>query len=516
MATLVRPVRRGPVSARQRALPSWTIAVSVAVAVACRIPFIGHAPSPDEAGFLIVGRQWNGAGSSLYGNYWVDRPPLLITIFRLAASTGGLTALRLIGCLAVAGLVVGSARVAGLIGGKQAARWTAVTVTGLSVSLVGYGVNGELLAAPFVVAGFAAVIAAVRATDGRRAAALAGAAGGLAMSALLIKQNFADVAAFGAAAYIIAGLRREIPRRRLYHLIVASTAGALLVLVVIGWWTVLHGTSLSGVFDAMYPFRIKAGHVMAVGGRQHAAFRLNLLLIMAFRTGLAIGLLVVVGHLISRRRPTETAWWALLVATGFGGVSVFLGGNYWVHYLVELIGPAAIAVGVLAARRYRGALAVVTYIGIAAALAWGVAVATPQGSDAKLVGQAVAMSAHPGDTIFAAYGRPNVVEASGLSSPYPYLWSLPTKTLDPQLTALNAVLQSAAAPTYFVTWNGVRSWGLDSAATSELVARDYRPLARVCGHTIYLRKGVARSAPPLPTNCHLISPELASIKEYAP
>ena len=44
-----------------------------------------------------MGAQWNGAGSSLYGNYFVDRPPLLVSIFRCAASLGGITALRLIG-----------------------------------------------------------------------------------------------------------------------------------------------------------------------------------------------------------------------------------------------------------------------------------------------------------------------------------------------------------------------------------------------------------------------------------
>jgi hypothetical protein len=487
--------------------------VAVAIAVAARIPFLGHAPGPDEAGFLIVGRQWDGAGTSLYGNYWVDRPPLLITIFRIA---GGLIELRLIGCLAVAALVVGCARVAGLIGGVQAARWAAVTVAALSISLVGYEVNGELLAAPFIVGGFAAVISALRAADTRRAIIRASTAGALAMSAVLIKQNFADVAVFGAAAFVIAALRREISRRRLLHLVAGFATGALVVLIGMAWWTALHGTSLGGVFDAMYPFRVKAGHVMAVAGRQHAMVRLHGLLLAALRTGLAIVLLVVIRQVVSRRRPTETIWWALLAAICFGGLSVFLGGNYWIHYLVELIGPAAIAIGVLAGRRGRAPRVVVAYAVVAAVLAWGLAVASPQGTDARLVGQAVASSAQPGDTIFAAYGRPNVVEASGLSSPYPYLWSLPLKTLDPHLTALDAVLRGPHAPTYFVTWHGVRSWGLDSAATRELIARDYRPLARVCGHTIYLREGVNRIAPPPPTRCRFISPELRSLKEYVP
>ena len=65
-------------------------------------------PSPDEAGFLSVGAQWQPGGTSLYGDYWVDRPPLLITIFRLAAELGGLVPLRLVGCLATLLAVLGS------------------------------------------------------------------------------------------------------------------------------------------------------------------------------------------------------------------------------------------------------------------------------------------------------------------------------------------------------------------------------------------------------------------------
>lgn len=47
------------------ARPSWTVAAAAAVAVLARLPFIGHAPGSDESGFLLVGAQWNGAGTSL-------------------------------------------------------------------------------------------------------------------------------------------------------------------------------------------------------------------------------------------------------------------------------------------------------------------------------------------------------------------------------------------------------------------------------------------------------------------
>ena len=44
------------------------------------LPFLGVPLSRDEAGLLMVGGQW-GPGLSLYGDYWVDRPPLLVALF---------------------------------------------------------------------------------------------------------------------------------------------------------------------------------------------------------------------------------------------------------------------------------------------------------------------------------------------------------------------------------------------------------------------------------------------------
>ena len=64
------------------------------------LPFLWRPLSPDEGGFLLVASQW-GPGSSLYGDYWVDRPPVLIGLFALADGMGDPWALRVLGCLAV-------------------------------------------------------------------------------------------------------------------------------------------------------------------------------------------------------------------------------------------------------------------------------------------------------------------------------------------------------------------------------------------------------------------------------
>jgi hypothetical protein len=492
--------------------PAWVVVASATTAVVGRLPFLAHAPSPDEAGFLLVGGQWHGTGTSLYGNYWVDRPPLLITIFRLADRLGGLTALRLIGCLAVALVVVGSARVAGLIGGQRAAGWAAVTAAGLCLSplLGGYEVNGELLAAPFTLGGITAVILAVRSTARPRAVLAAVAAGACAMASLLIKQNLADVAVFAAAAFTLSSWRRD--RDRFWSLTLSAIAGASATGLLVAVWTVQHGTSLTGVFDAMYPFRVHADRVQAAGGSQHSIARLTGLAAAAALSGLGLLLLAAVRDVVRHRRR-EPLWTALVAMTAFAVASVLLGGNYWHHYLVELIVPVSIAAGVLATRRGLATRSLVAYVAIAGSFCWALDLTAPQGSTGQTVGQAVAASAQRGDTIVTAWGHADVTYASGLRSPYAQLWSLPVKTLDPSLTGLDSVLTGPTAPTWFVAWNHVRSWGLDTARTSSILAQDYRLAGTVCGRMIYLRAGVDRPAPTVVGDCH---GSMAPLKELRP
>ena len=69
---------------------SWVIAMAVGVCLGW-LPFVGRSLSPDEGGLLTVAGQW-APGSSLYGDYWVDRPPLLIGLFALADGLGGVVA----------------------------------------------------------------------------------------------------------------------------------------------------------------------------------------------------------------------------------------------------------------------------------------------------------------------------------------------------------------------------------------------------------------------------------------
>lgn len=493
----VRPV---PATSAVSDFARYAVPVSAVVAVLARVPFLTRAASPDEAGFLLVGRQWHAGGSSLYGNYWVDRPPLLVTFFGIAADLGGVVPLRLLGCLATVLVVVGSAAVAGRIAGGAAAGWTAAAAAALCVSplLGGLEVNGELLAAPFVVAGISAVLWAMREQREGRAELAAAVAGAATVAALLVKQNMADVGVFAAVAVVVAWRRGELATRRLWRAGTAYVLGAVLILAAMAGWTRLHGTSLVSVFDAMYPFRLQAGRVLATSSHQHATARLWLLLLSWVVSGGAVIMVAVTWALASRRLRGAAAW-GLTATLAFDIVSIALGGNYWHHYLVQLVVPTAVTSGLLVANRLPAIKTILVTALVVAAVAWAAVLPRPGAGAPAAIGQAVGRASVRGDTIITAWGHADITEASGLSSPYPYLWSLPARTLDPKLATLDDVLAGPQAATWIVAWSDITSLGRAGMRTEQLLAERYHPVATMDGRTVYLLNGVHRPSPHLPS-----------------
>ncbi len=178
-----------------------------------RLPFVAQPLSSDESGFMVVASQ-RDPGTSLDGNYWVDRPPLLLDFFSLADHLGGTIALRLLGV----GLVALSVVLAGRIGTfavprGQASLWTPVLTAGTAaVFLVNplFGameVNGELIAVALVLISTERLLHALTATTPRSATWSLVTAGTAAAAAVLVKQNEIDamiltaVLAIGAARH---------------------------------------------------------------------------------------------------------------------------------------------------------------------------------------------------------------------------------------------------------------------------------------------------------------------------
>ena len=256
----------GDTRPRPRSRSFWVIGCAVAITVLARLPLLGLPAWADEAGFLTVGGGWRLGDSpgdlSLYDAYWVDRPPVLITLFGFAERLGGLVALRLLGALAAAVTVVCVAWIANSVAGPRAAKWAAVTGAALLCTPFHWSfmVDAELVSAPFLAAGIGCVISGI-ASDGRRGLLLSAAGGAMAVAAILTKQNMADVFVFMAALVPIGLLLRSISFQTAARHSGAFVAGMIGFGAVVAAWTLAHGTSLGSVYYAMYPFRLDAERV---------------------------------------------------------------------------------------------------------------------------------------------------------------------------------------------------------------------------------------------------------------
>jgi hypothetical protein len=465
---------------------------AVALTVATRLPLLDLPAWPDEAGFLTVGEAWRPGDSPadryVYDTYWVDRPPVLITLYGLIERMGGLVALRLSGALAAAVTVACVAWTANSVAGPRAARWAAVTGAALLSTPFHWSfmVDGELLAAPFVAAGIGCVIKGFG-LDGPRGLMLQGAGGAAAAAAILTKQNIADVFVFIAALVLLGFLTGSLRFRVAARHLGAFLAGAAGLGAGVAAWTLAHGTSLGSVYYAMYPFRLDAADTRSIAWSRLASMGTAALL-----SGLAL-LAVWVAIAGVQRRHRDPRVLALLAVVAFDLFSVAAGAEYWLHYLIQPAVPVAALTGILVAR---GSLASVVSVGAAATglLGWALLVMAPPQTAEEMVGEAIAEASSPNDSIVTLHGRSNVTYASGLPSPYPYLWALPAHTLDPQGAELKKVLSGARAPTWVVALPPVRR-DPRPGSVGAAILQHYRPMARICGRGVYLHKEAARPRP---------------------
>jgi hypothetical protein len=491
VATEAPPTRAQGWPVERGGRPWWVVpALAVLVVLLLRLPYLRAPAGPDEGGYLAVAGQWHAGGSSLYGSYWVDRPPLLISLFALASGAGGLLPLRVLGCLAAVVTVAASAWTARRLGGDRGAACAAVVAGALLVSpLMGpLEVNGELLAAPFLAVSMAGAVASLGPAGNRLpAAALAGAC---AVAAVLVKQNLADGCVFAALTWLAAWRLGELDGRGLLTRVAAATAGGLVLLGVVAGVTVTRGTSLVGVYEATYPFRIAAAKVIAASRADSAGHRLERLVEGWALTGMLLLVVLFAWSLLRDRR--SAAAWGMAGTFVFSAVSILAGGSYWHHYLVEMIPTASLMAGVLARRAGRRTTALTAMIAGLAVGVWGGALPAAPAAPGTVVGSAVARSARAGDSIASIFGDPDIVLTSGLPSRYPQLWSLPARTLDGDMHLLRSTLAGARRPTWVVVRGATTLRRLREGRVAPLLSRDYRVVGVVCSRTVYLERGRTR------------------------
>lgn len=458
--------------------PVALVALAALTALPLRLPFALRPVSADEGGFLMVGAQWH-PGPSLYGAYWVDRPPLLIAIFGIVAHLPDpVLALRLVGVAAVVVAALLAGRVARLLVPDTA--WAPVAAAGLVVVLTStpaFGalaeVDGELLALPLVLA---AIALAAQGLRERSAPGWWVAAGAAAMAAALVKQSMLDgglavlVLALGAVPAGAPGRRRRVAAAGL------GAVGLLAVVLAVSAW---RGSSPTGLWDAVVTFRMEAGRVIAAGAPSSNTDRAHTLLRSVVLSGaVALALLPL---LPGGQRPTSGVRLRLLagVVLAWEAVGVVGGGSYWLHYLIGLV-PGLVLALLTAVGRRRALPLVGAWIAIAATLAWvGFWRSAPGDADELRMRQELAAVSTPGQTGLVAFGDPALLWEARLPCPYPLLWSLPVRVRDPRLTALDRLLGSPRRPTWVVvSGEGLGTWGVDAVRAQATFDRHYREVER--------------------------------------
>lgn len=487
-------------------VPHTWVGLIALIAVTVRLPFVTQRLGSDEGGFLLVASQWS-PGTSLYGNYWVDRPPLLLDFFALAGHLGGTIALRLLG----AGLVAVSVLLAGRIGALAAERcdastWTPVlTAATAAIFLVDplFGameVDGELIAVALVLLSTERLLRAHSVAATRSTTWLLATAGAAAAAAVLVKQNEVD------ALVVMAVLAWGAARRQGLASSVGQVGAAALGAIVCASLVLAHaltlGTTLPGLWEAVVSFRIRASDVISASATPATTGRLATVSICLVVSG-APAIVALLARCL-RGRPTLDALdlpppaMALL---GWESLSVLAGGSYWLHYLVVLVPGLVLAAAavcastttaVAAPSRGRRAVppslvAVLTYALLVSTAAVGVmGLRSHTTGDSNPVATWLATHKRPGDTAVIAYGHPDVLQASGLSSPYPELWSLPVKVRDPHLNELTRLLAGTSRPDWVVTTGqSLDAWGLDASRANAELSSHYSDVADIDGSHIF-------------------------------
>lgn len=472
------------------------VATAALLAGGWRLFFLSRPLAPDEGGLLLLAQQWT-PGDSVYGDYFVDRPPGLVALVLAADALGGEVALRLTVAVAVVLSVLLADRLGRLCTGHPDGGTAAALAAAVYLSLPSSGVldlNAEMLACPLVLAGLVLVLRALGAADRNGLAVWgwafgAGCAAALAMS---LKQNIADVLVVGvAAAAGLLGCRRGRAAAVLLSALVAGSLVTSTGVLALAWQ---RGTTPLELWDGLVTFRLEAlrviGGAASDGNAERAWLLVGSLLLSGALVLIAGGWVAARGAGVAPNAEVPTSW-LLVPLTAFESVGVLLGGSYWLHYLL-LLTPAIIwSAALMATARATRLMLVATLSWALAVSGTGIAVAaereTLPPADLAVVDY-LERHAEPGDTAVVAFGRPNILAETGLSSPYSQLWSLPVRVLDPQLRQLRRVLRSPDAPTWVVAaGSDLDTWGVDAAAANQVLHRHYDVAQTLDGATVYRR-----------------------------
>ncbi|MGN0064552.1 MAG: ArnT family glycosyltransferase [Nocardioides sp.] len=502
----------------------WVVA---ALAVVGRFPALLWPLRPDEAGFLLVARAWAPTADSVFGPYFVDRPPTMIAVVWLADLVGGAYFLRVVGALACAlsVLLVGwiAAEVVRHLPDppERPSRWvvlgpalfTAFVMASPQIDSI--ATKGELLGVPVLLATCLLALRALR----TESAWLACGAGLCAVFAVGLKQSLVGGLVFGTVLLVGAKVAGRLSWPSLGRLTLAAAAGGLVPVVGTVVWALAAGVSLNELWYVVVGFRSDASAVIMASDSSVAESRADALLLSFFATGMGLAALWFVVRLPATLRVLGVVTVAAGAMLAGDLAGIVISGSYWRPYLFVPVPPLAVALVTAFVATHalppragagRGWVAwgertVVALTCLSTVLSTaGWLEIWSQGSPPReyTLGRAIGAVSQPGDTLTVYGGRPDVQWASGLDSPYTHLWSLPMRTLDPDRSELRGLMEGDDAPTWFVGAVPLTSWSDDGVEDlQETLEERYAYVGTFCGEFTVYRLRTAPATDALDPDC---------------
>jgi hypothetical protein len=473
----------------------WWSAMAAFVA---RFPSLLWPLRPDEAGFLLVARAWRPEPDSVYGPYFVDRPPPIIWLMQATDAVGGAYTHRLVGAVGCALLVLAAAaagrevaRRAGLVepaAVRRTTAWVAVATAALvsNAQIDSVAAKGELFGIPLVMASCWLSLRAVR----RVSASDAFWAGFLAMLAVGLKQSIVGGLVFGGALLVGSVLARQLPWRATLRCALAAVAGAAVPVGAVVGWALVVGVRLETLWYTSVSFRSDANRIIATQNAEAATGRIWVLLLVFIGVGMLLLVVCFLAQLGGLLRLDAVPVVAVLVMLAVDLAGVAVSGSYWMPYLFVPIPPLALALALLLSNdRVRGtrdrvnhaAIAFVVASSVVSLVGWTGAWVGGRVPVEVRTGEALDAIARPGDRVLVYGGRADIQWATHAPSPYPYLWSLPMRTLDPGLDDLRSVLTGSNPPTWFVEASYINAWSeLGTRPIESWLIRRYEYVVTAC------------------------------------
>lgn len=457
------------------------LSLAIILCLGVRLAFINLPMIHDEGGYALAARGWFEGKGHLYEDLWISRPQGIFVVYGFTMKTigYGAAAFRATGML-FAALTV-------LAVWFFARRWSTPHTAALAAiicaimigwpTLEGYTANAELFAG--MPSAFAAFWLLRQSQTRWTVPGLIGIGMLIGVSTTLKPSGVTLM--FGAAAFLLA-YSHDAWMPKLQRI-----SWVILGVCIIGGITLLHGATLgwSDFWYATVTFRfsmqsaISVGlthNLLAIGGMLVNAteFFLLVLLVWAFRLRLPLLHLrwwssPPGSRFVLSNRPAwleagdiMLVWW--IVSAGIG---VTMGGDYWTHYLIQLVPPVSLwlaraIIGVLAALQgWRKHLAA-TIFALLLILPYGVVIDGTEAIYERLyrhpgypaqaeVARYIREHTAPDQTIYVAFDQASIYYLADRKPAYRHMYDQELRALPDSYADIIGIISSDQRPVYIIS-----------------------------------------------------------------